>query len=186
MAERCLQRQRVACRAAALGVVAAAFAVLPAKAQQSAAPSLSRRTEIISIDNWRVTCQDGETVGAKRSCSAELQIVQAMPNQPPRTIFTWIMGMREGKPVSVLQMPTGVLIGPGVEMKLGARPPRKFAFSLCQPGFCEAAVPLDDALIREISSAEALEVTIFAVDGRGVKFSIQPKGFDRALAEVRK
>lgn len=157
----------------------------PPPSPQAASPST--RTEILTFDSWAVTCRDATEPSGKRACTAELQIVQAAANNQNAVVFSWLAGLNpSGAPVSVLRFPSGVLIAPGVELKLSAKEPRKIPFTSCEPARCEAAIVMDDAFIREAAATQTAEATIYASDGRGVKFTINMKGFQQALAIVRK
>jgi invasion protein IalB len=45
---------------------------------------------------------------------------------------------------------------------------------------------MDDAIIKDLSGAETTDVSLSAVNGNGVKFSVNMKGFAQALANVSK
>ena len=152
----------------------------PAPAQSAPAPQ-PVRTEILAHDNWTVTCR--EFADKKRTCSGVLQVVQQQNNQ---VIFVWIVGKNaENKLMSVLQTPTGVAIGPGVEVKFARGPARKAVYANCEANRCEATLDLDDASIRDASATENTEATIISTGGQSVKFTLPFKGFDKALAAVR-
>jgi invasion protein IalB len=150
---------------------------------QSGPPSI-RRTETIAIEGWTVTCREVE--GAKRACSAELRVLQQDANNQQRVIFNWIVGLNDGKPLTFLQVPTGVLIQPGIEVKVASKDVRKVPYTLCDQVKCEAAVAMDDGFIKDMSSAGATDIVIQAVDGRILTFSMNTKGFDKVLAEIRR
>jgi invasion protein IalB len=150
---------------------------------QSTTPSI-RRTETIAIEGWTVTCREVE--GAKRACSAELRVLQQDANNQPRVIFNWVLGLNEGKPLTFLQVPTGVLIQPGIEIKIASKDIRKVPYTLCDQVKCEAVVAMDEAFIKDISAAAITDIIIQAVDGRSLTFGMNTKGFDRALAEIRR
>ena len=160
-------------------------------APKAAAPSPSeparvRRTETIVDDNWTVTCAETDQGGAKRQCSAILKIAQSDKNGAQRVVFTWVIGRQDGKLVSALSMPSGVLIPPGVQIKIGDKETRKLAYSLCEPDHCEALLPLDDPIVKSLDAAATTEVTIYAANGAGAKFTVNMKGFTQALADLGK
>ena len=146
-----------------------------------------KRTEIILAENWTVTCVTADRPGAKRSCSADLKIMQVNPaTNVPRTIFTWLLGKESGKLTSVIIVPTGVLIAPGVAMKAGDRRARTLPFTLCQPDHCEASLDIDEALAKALSSEESADFSVTGVNGAVAKFSANLKGFDEAWALLGK
>lgn len=176
----------------ALAVLALAGA--PTLAQPAAKPAAAtpsepariRRTETIADDNWTVTCARTDQGGAKPRCSAILRIAQTDNSGAQRIVFTWVMGHQDGKVTSVFSVPSGVLIGPGVEVKIGDKETRKLGYSLCQPDHCEAVLPLDDPMVKSLNAASAVEVTVYAVNGSQAKFTVNPKGFAQAFADLGK
>ncbi len=149
-------------------------------------PAKIRRAETIVDDNWTVTCALTDQSGAKRQCSAVLRIAQTDKNGGQRVVFSWVLGHQEGKLASVFSVPSGVLIQPGVEVKIGDKEPRKLGYSLCQPDHCESILPLDDVMVKSLSAAPTTDVTIYAVNGAAAKFTVNMKGFSQALADLGK
>ncbi len=155
------------------------------KTAPAEAPKI-RRTETIVDDNWTVTCALTDQSGAKRQCSAVLRIAQTDKNGAQRVVFSWVLGHQDGKLESILLIPPGLLIQPGVEVKIGDKETRKLVYSLCQPDHCEAVLPLDDVMVKGLSAAATTEVTVYAVNGSAVKFTVNMKGFAQALSDLGK
>jgi invasion protein IalB len=157
-----------------------------APAPASNAATVTGRTEILTYDNWTVTCVDGREPKEKRVCSAELNIFQEVQGQR-RAMFSWVMGLnKDGVPTIALRFPPGVLIAPGVELKFADRAPRKVPIISCEPAVCEASTTLDDGFIRDASSVIQGEAVIQASDGRLANFTINMKGFAQAAAAIRR
>ena len=166
----------------AVGCAGAAEAPKP---EPSVAPVKIKRTEVVAADNWTVTCTTADQPNAKRRCSAELRIAQT-ENGAQRVVFTWIVALQDGKPTSVVSAPSGVLIGPGVQMKVGDKDAKSYPFTLCQPDHCEAVIPLDEASIKALLAASSADFFVVAVNGASVKFSAALKGFDEAWPMIAK
>lgn len=175
---------------AAIGLLALAST---ASAQSSSDPrsrgdlaqAASARTEILTYDNWTVTCRDGQPK-EKRVCSAELAISQEANNQR-RVVFAWLMGLgKDNAPTSAFRFLPGVSITPGLELKFPEKAVRKVPITVCEPTHCEATAPMDDAFVKDASAAVQAEVVLQASDGRQVTFTVNMKGFSQALAAVRK
>ena len=107
-------------------------------------------------------------------------------NGAQRVVFSWVLGHQDGKLESVFSVPSGVMIQPGVEVKIGEKETRKLVYSLCQPDHCESVLPLDDVMLKGLSAASTAEVTIYAVNGASAKFTVNMKGFVQALADLGK
>lgn len=146
----------------------------------SPAQRIPTRTEILHFENWTVTCNEFTDGPRPRQCSALLQIVQQGTNQP---VFSWMIAVDDHKQlVSVMQTPTGVVISPGVELKIGKLPPQKIPYTSCDTGRCVATMNIDANLAREMTTAPTAEAVIQGTQGNVVQFNIQSKGFDRAYA----
>jgi invasion protein IalB len=155
-------------------------------ANSTAAPTAAARTEILTYDNWTVTCRDGRDPKEKRVCSAELDIAQEA-NNSRRVVFAWIVALnKEGVPTTVLNFLPGVMIAPGVELKFADKAPRKIPITSCEPTHCEATISMDEAFARDASAVVQAEAVVQASDGHQVTFTINMKGFASALAIVRK
>ena len=145
-------------------------------------PPLPVRTEILNFENWVVTCREF-LAPKKRDCAALLQVNQANNNQ---TIFTWTFGLdATNHPIAVLQTPTGVMIGPGVELRLEKAQPRKVPYTACDNGRCTATMTVDSNLVRDMMAAANAEIVIQAVNGSKLQFNIPLKGFDKAYPALR-
>jgi hypothetical protein len=72
------------------------------------------------------------------------------------------------------------------EVKIGDKETRKLGYSLCQPDHCEAILPLEDPMVKSLSAAPTVEITIYAVNGTEAQFTVNMKGFTQALADLGK
>lgn len=152
----------------------------PAQSQQAQpAPKIPARTEILTFDGWIVTCSEFEAPKNK-VCSALLQIQQQNNGQ---VVFSWTVALDSNRQVvGVMQTPTGVAIGPGVELRVGKLPARKIPFASCETARCVASMTMDANLLRELSASPTAEAVVQGSQGNTVQFNIQMKGFDKAYA----
>ena len=152
---------------------------------QAAAPAARspQRTEIVKFDNWTVTCLEYPEGTPKKTCAAQLQVQQSGFNQ---VLLAWTVSLNDSKQfVTLLQTPTGVSIPSGVELQPEKAGKRKLSYESCEPARCTSTLPIDAALLRELSTAPTAQVVIFAVNGQSVQFNIPIKGFDKASAHLR-
>lgn len=153
---------------------------------QSWPPGATARTEIVTYDNWTVTCREVRESREKRTCTAELSIVQDA-NNTRRVLLAWVIALnKDGVPTSTMRFLSGILTGPGVEMKFSEKIQRRFAVTMCEPTHCEATIRLDEGFVRDASAVAQVEAIIQSSDGRQANFTINLKGFAPALAAVRK
>lgn len=186
---RMAQQQRPAARQPAAPPAAAPSApsAEPAAAPPAApAPLVPSRTEILNFENWAVTCNEFADGAHPRRCSALLQVMQQNTNQNTnQVVFTWTVGMDDRKQmIAVMQTPTGVVIAPGVELKIG-KVTQTIPFTSCDSGRCIVSTLVDANLLREMTTSPTAEVVIQGSQG-AVRFNIQMKGFDRANAVLTK
>jgi invasion protein IalB len=161
----------------------AAPATAPQAQQQQTPPPQPIRTEILNFDNWTVTCREFAEGKHKRICFALLQIVQQNNNQ---VVFSWTLGSDDDNhQLMTLQTPTGVAIGPGVDLKL-AKGNRVIPYTACETGHCVAALPVDANLVRDMTATTDAQAVIHASDGRDVTVNIPMKGFEKAYAALPK
>ena len=170
--------------------IAAPNAATPAPVQPPTAPApapapLVQRTEVILADNWVITCVETDKPATKRRCSAELKIIQTVENQN-RVVFSWVLAKQDNNMVALLSVPPNVLIGPGLQFKLGDKEMKRTSYLLCVPDRCEASVAMDDAFIGTVQGATTIDIMSVAANGANLKFSVNLKGFDVAMSEVRK
>ncbi len=162
-----------------------AAAPVKTPAAEPAAKSKIVRTETLTYDNWTVNCAYTDQADAKPQCSAILRVAEKV-NNVPRVVFTWIIGQQQSKPVSVISMMTGVLIANGVDVVIGDAPVQKYTYSLCAPDHCEAIIALDAPVVAQLKRATTVEATIVRIGGQSLKYTVETKGFEQALAAVTK
>jgi len=158
----------------------------PAQPAAPPAPPVSQRTETINYDNWTVTCREaieGPTKG-KKVCSAVLRVSdQSQKN----IVFVWLIARNQaGALLTVAQIPTGVLIQKGVELKVGNGKARTLSYNACTTQNCEASITMDDAFNKELIAGQTAEVTatIYATSGQAINFNFPIKGIDKAIGAI--
>ena len=170
-------------------VIASVFVAVcgAARAESGAAAQKIKRTEIISADNWTITCVTPDKPGARRACSADLKIVQTdQASNASRVVFNWIVGKEGAKPTSVIVVPTGVLIAPGIGLKVGEKKLKPLPYVLCQPDRCEATLEIDEGLAKLLSSQEKAEFSVTGANGAVARFAANLKGFEEAWTAIGK
>jgi invasion protein IalB len=150
---------------------------------QPAAPQITK-TETSKVDNWLLTCVEFANPATKRACSAKSQIVQEKTNN---VVFIWEIGPNnERKIISVMQVPTGVMIEAGLELRIGKAAPRKLAYTSCEPNRCSIVFPVDEKLVKEMAVSPKVEAVIKVVNGSILTFQIDATGIDKAYALLAK
>ena len=162
-----------------------------------ATPSAPQRTETITYDAWTVNCHEIIGSSAKKTCSAITQLIEQSRRQ---VVLSWLIGTdKDGRLTSVFKAPTGIvrkhdsgtttglLLKNGLELKLGNGAVRHLAYLSCDPQWCDAVTPMDEAFIREATAAPAATVTVYTPDGQAFSFpELTLKGIDKAVSSVRR
>jgi invasion protein IalB len=157
----------------------------PAQPAPAATPEAPRpvRVETINYGNWTVTCQEFAEPKGRQVCTGQLQVAREGTSQ---VVLLWAIGPGDdGKPVNAIRTLPGVLIAPGVELKIG-KTVRQVAFTSCEANHCLAVFDLNDAFAREIAGVEQAEVVVTSSNKQRVQFAIPIAGIDRAIAAVRR
>jgi invasion protein IalB len=163
-----------------------------AKSPPPAAPKAAEiRTETITYDTWTVTCRDTLDGKTRKICSAQLPMVAMQQNQQV-PLGAWMIGRNnEGALLSIVQTPqlnVGVLISKGIEIKLGNANPQTISYSACNPQRCEGVLTMNEAVIREMSSAanEPAVISFWKADGDKFGITIPSiKGIDRVIFAIK-
>lgn len=164
----------------------AAAAPAPATAPAPTPPPEAVRTEILKFDNWTVTCQDFVAPTPRKVCIGQLQVVRAQTNQVVFALRVSYNDPNAPGGIAAFQTPTGILLTKGLSVKFGKFEPRILNLTSCEPTHCLAAVPLDATMLRDLSTNETMEVTVFGSNGEGLKFNVPIKGFEKANAALKR
>jgi invasion protein IalB len=99
-------------------------------------------------------------------------------------LINWLMAVTDNQLTATIQTPTGVLITPGIDLKIG-RAVKKVAFTRCDAQRCESTFPLDDGASKDLAAADVVELSIRGGQNNPVTFNIPVKGYERALQALR-
>jgi invasion protein IalB len=153
----------------------------PAAKEQTAPPQIAK-TEASQVGNWLLTCVTFTNAATKRACTAKLQILQERTNA---VAFVWEIGVtNDRKFMSIMHVPTGILIEPGVELRIGKAAARKIGFNACAQTECTSQFPIDEKQIKEIAANANIEASIVAINGASLTYQINPAGIDKAFGQI--
>ncbi|MFC6790130.1 invasion associated locus B family protein [Methylobacterium komagatae] len=137
--------ERATLKPAATPAPTAAAASTPASA--AAAP----KNETANFQGWSVACTPPGSAGQPRTCMAKTTVIKS--KEDPRPIVFMNIVKADGKSTLVIQTPTGIDLAPGVMLKIGDAAPRHLNYVSCEPALCSAALPMDEALTREVADS---------------------------------
>lgn len=128
--------------------------VPPPAAAAGSTPALAAaasQNETVTFQGWSVSCTPLGAAGQSRTCLAKTAVIKS--KEDPRPIVFMNIVKADGKSTLVIQTPTGIDLAPGVMLKIGDAAPRHLNYVSCEPALCSAAVPMDEALTREVAES---------------------------------
>lgn len=150
--------------------------------EETPAPADSTTNAAQVFGLWTVRCMDAT------SCVASTSLARKDENgNPQRVAEVRIASTAENRTIAFQAQP-GVLIRPGVEVKVGDQTAR-LQYLLCTPGACLARSLLSDELYDAIKTGDVMNVTIALPPSqgnpaRGVTLDIALDGSSAALNAI--
>ena len=132
--------------------------------------------------DWQVVCKD-PPAGAKGEVCALVQSVAAEDrNNVGLTVY--FQKFSNGSRVLRVFAPVGVLLPPGLGLKIDDKDVGHAPFLRCQNFACYAQVVVEDALIEKLKTGKTAVFIIFQTEENGIGIPISLAGFAKALAEL--
>ena len=133
--------------------------------------------------DWQVVCKDPPP-GAKAEVCALVQSVTAEDrNNVGLTVY--FQKFSNGTRVLRVFAPVGVLLPPGLGLKIDDKDVGHAPFLRCQNFACYAQVTVEDALIEKLKTGKTAIFIIFQSEEAGIGIPISLAGFDKALAALK-
>lgn len=132
--------------------------------------------------DWQVVCKP-PPAGAKNEVCA---LVQSVTAQDRNNVGLTIYFQRFSNGTQVLRVfaPLGVLLPPGVGLKIDDADVGHAPFHRCQSFACYAQVTVDDKLLGQLSSGKTAIFIIFQTEEAGIGIPISLAGFPDAIAAL--
>jgi len=163
----------------AFGLVAAL--ILPAS--QVAAQAPEGGTVKAQHGDWQVVCKPPPP-GAKNEVCALVQSVTAEDrNNIGLTVY--FQKFSDGKRVLRVFAPLGVLLPPGLGLKIDDKDVGHAPFVRCHNFACYAQVVAEPTLIEQLKTGKTAVFIIFQTEEAGIGIPISLAGFSQALASLQ-
>lgn len=160
---------------AAAGIIGAA---MPAGAQ-----TLSDGTVKGQHGDWQIICK-APPPGAKNEVCALVQSVTAEDrNNVGLTVY--FQKFTNGTRVLRVFAPLGVLLPPGLGLKIDDKDVGHAPFLRCHTFACYAQVVAEDSLVEQLKTGKTAVFIIFQSEEAGIGIPISLKGFAQALAGLQ-
>ena len=172
--------------------IAGLLAVLLAFAQL--AGGLALPNEALAVDapegtvksqhgDWQVVCKD-PPAGSKNPICA---LVQSVTAEDKNNIGLTVYFQKFSNGTRVLRVfaPLGVLLPPGLGLKIDDKDVGHAPFLRCHSFACYAQVVVEDSLVEQLKTGKTAIFIIFQTEEAGIGIPISLKGFGDALTELK-
>lgn len=133
--------------------------------------------------DWQVVCK-APPPGAKQETCA---LVQSVTAEDRNNVGLTVYFQRFSNGTRVLRVfaPLGVLLPPGIGLKIDERDVGHAPFLRCHTFACYAQVVAEDSLIEQLKKGKTAIFVIFQTEEAGVGIPISLAGFAQALNNLR-
>jgi invasion protein IalB len=132
--------------------------------------------------DWRLTCPSTKEKDA--TCRLSQDVVDSQSGQSIASLVYFKDvpkdKTKESSMVLAVTVPLGVLLEPGVGMKLGADDMKVYQYKTCTQSGCIAVIPVNDDMLKTIKNAQVAELAVVGRDGKAVPLPFSIKGFTDA------
>jgi invasion protein IalB len=159
---------------------AASMVALPSLALAVDAPEGTVKSQ---HGDWQVVCKDPPP-GAKNGVCA---LVQSVTAEDKNNIGLTVYFQKFSNGTRVLRVfaPLGVLLPPGLGLKIDDKDVGHAPFLRCHSFACYAQVVVEDPLIEQLKTGKTAIFIIFQTEEAGIGIPISLKGFGDALNELK-
>jgi invasion protein IalB len=165
------------------GCVVAVFAALAILETSTVASAAEEGTVKAQHGDWQLVCKDPPP-GAKGEVCALVQSVTAEDrNNVGLTVY--FQKFSNGSRVLRVFAPVGVLLPPGLGLKIDDKDVGHAPFLRCQNFACYAQVVVEDPLIEKLKTGKTAIFIIFQTEEAGIGIPISLSGFGPALAALK-
>jgi len=132
---------------------------------------------------WQVVCKDPPP-GAKNGVCALVQSVTA-EDRDNIGLTVYFQRFSNGTRVLRVFAPLGILLPPGLGLKIDDKDVGHAPFQRCHTFACYAQVVVDDPLVEQLKSGKTAIFIIFQTEEAGIGIPISLAGFKEALNELK-
>jgi invasion protein IalB len=160
-------------------LLAQAAIVLGTAVSAQAPPTPEGGTIKAQHGDWQIVCKPPPP-GAKNETCAMVQSVTA-EDRSNVGLTVYVQRFSDGKRVLRVFAPLGVLLPPGLGLKIDDKDVGHAPFVRCHSFACYAQVVLEDQLIEQLKSGKTAVFIIFQTEEAGIGIPISLAGFNQAL-----
>jgi invasion protein IalB len=168
----------------ALARIACVCAAILACAVVSSVPGMAQSGTVkAQHGDWQVVCKPPPPGSRHEVCALVQSVTAEDRNNVGLTVY--FQTFSNGKRVLRVFAPLGVLLPPGLGLKIDNRDVGNAPFLRCQNFACYAQVVAEDALVEQLKTGKTAVFIIFQTEEAGIGIPISLSGFAQALAELK-
>lgn len=133
--------------------------------------------------DWQIVCKDPPP-GAKNEVCALVQSVTA-EDKDNIGLTVYFQKFSNGTRVLRVFAPLGILLPPGLGLKIDDKDVGHAPFLRCHTFACYAQVVVEEPLIEQLKNGKTAIFIIFQAEEAGIGIPISLSGFKEALAELK-
>ncbi len=133
--------------------------------------------------DWQVVCKPPPPGAKNESCALVQSVTAEDRNNVGLTVY--FQKFSNGTKVLRVFAPLGVLLPPGLGLKIDDKDVGNAPFLRCQNFACYAQVVVEDKLIEQLKAGKTAVFIIFQTEEAGIGIPISLAGFDKALAALK-
>ena len=168
----------------AIAWVAAAFSTLAAlDGTAASAQTTEDGTVKAQHGDWQVVCKPPPPGSKAEACALVQSVTAEDRNNVGLTVY--FQKFSDGRRVLRVFAPLGVLLPPGLGLKIDDKDVGHAPFLRCHSFACYAQVVLEDATIERLKTGKTAIFIIFQTEEAGIGIPISLAGFKDALAQLK-
>jgi invasion protein IalB len=148
----------------------------------NAAPAVQEGTVKAQHGDWQVVCKPPPPGSKNEACA----IVQSVTAEDRNNVGLTVYFQKFSNGTRVLRVfaPLGILLPPGLGLKIDDKDVGHAPFLRCHNFACYAQVVVEDALVEKLKTGKTAIFIIFQTEEAGIGIPISLSGFDKALASL--
>ncbi len=167
-----------------MGVTLCAFATYQAFAATEAAPAASAGSAKPG-EVWTERCNKNEKAEGPKRGRCEIFQRLIVKDTGQRVVEMAIGFPKEKKSArGIIIVPLGILLQPGIQMKVDDKAPFKFQSRFCDTGGCYGFVDLNDKILADLKAGKKIVLSFQTIENKTMNVELSLKDFVKALGEI--
>ena len=140
-----------------------------------------------AFDQWRIQCGTPEGATAEFCQAFQLVGVKESDKETEKRILHVAVAYppEQSVAVAIFTVPLGVVLTPGIQIKVDDNEPHRFGYNVCLKNGCQAGLKLEGAVLDEFRKGQKAVVTFVNVARQGFNIPVDLKGVSAAMDALK-